>query len=81
MKNQKLTDFWESLTEEQKLAFASKCFTTYSYLKSAKFRDLTLGPVLCSRIETESNGQVTRKDLRPDDWHVIWPELKPNKSA
>lgn len=26
-------------------------------------------------IEKATNGQVTRKDLRPDDWHFIWPEL------
>jgi len=22
-----------------------------------------------------TNGQVTRRDLRPADWHLIWPEL------
>ena len=26
-------------------------------------------------IETSTNKQVTRQDLRPDDWHLIWPEL------
>jgi DNA-binding transcriptional regulator YdaS (Cro superfamily) len=26
-------------------------------------------------IEQVTNGAVTRKDLRPDDWHLIWPEL------
>jgi DNA-binding transcriptional regulator YdaS (Cro superfamily) len=26
-------------------------------------------------IEKETNGEVSRKDLRPDDWHLIWPEL------
>lgn len=29
----------------------------------------------CVSIEKATNGQVTRKDLRPDDWAVIWPEL------
>ncbi len=29
----------------------------------------------CVLIEQATNGQVTRKDLRPDDWHRIWPEL------
>lgn len=29
----------------------------------------------CIAIENATNGQVTRKDLRPDDWEVIWPEL------
>ena len=29
----------------------------------------------CVAIENATNGKVTRKDLRPDDWAVIWPEL------
>lgn len=27
------------------------------------------------QIEQATNGEVTCKDLRPDDWHLIWPEL------
>ena len=30
-------------------------------------------------IERATKGAVTRKDLRPDDWHRIWPELVPSK--
>ena len=26
-------------------------------------------------IERVTEGAVTRRDLRPDDWHRIWPEL------
>ena len=29
----------------------------------------------CHAIERATNGAVTRRDLRPDDWHLIWPEL------
>lgn len=29
----------------------------------------------CSMIEKLTDGLVTRKDLRPDDWRKIWPEL------
>ncbi len=29
----------------------------------------------CAAIERATNGAVTRRDLRPDDWHRIWPEL------
>lgn len=33
-------------------------------------------PVLrCVRIEQGLDGQVTRRELRPDDWWLIWPEL------
>ena len=29
----------------------------------------------CVSIEQATAGAVTRKDLRPDDWQAIWPEL------
>jgi DNA-binding transcriptional regulator YdaS (Cro superfamily) len=29
----------------------------------------------CPAIEQATNGAVTRKDLRPNDWARIWPEL------
>jgi len=30
---------------------------------------------LATRIQAATNGVVSRRDLRPDDWHLIWPEL------
>lgn len=32
-------------------------------------------PEYCTAIERATGGAVTRRDLRPDDWHRIWPEL------
>jgi DNA-binding transcriptional regulator YdaS (Cro superfamily) len=29
----------------------------------------------CTAIERATDGAVKRWDLRPDDWHRIWPEL------
>jgi DNA-binding transcriptional regulator YdaS (Cro superfamily) len=29
----------------------------------------------CAVIERATGGAVRRWDLRPDDWHEIWPEL------
>jgi len=29
----------------------------------------------CPAIERATDGQVSRRDLRPDDWHLIWPDL------
>jgi DNA-binding transcriptional regulator YdaS (Cro superfamily) len=29
----------------------------------------------CAQLERATGGVVTRKDLRPDDWQEIWPEL------
>lgn len=35
----------------------------------------TPSPASCVAIEGATGGLVTRKDLRPDDWESIWPEL------
>lgn len=32
-------------------------------------------PAECVRIEQESRHELRRWDLRPKDWHLIWPEL------
>lgn len=29
----------------------------------------------CAAIERVTNGAVSRREMRPDDWHLIWPEL------
>lgn len=29
----------------------------------------------CVQLEKYTKGAVTRKELRPNDWHEIWPEL------
>jgi len=35
----------------------------------------------CAAIELACGGLVTRRDLRPDDWRRIWPELAVNDAA
>jgi len=35
----------------------------------------------CPAIERATNGLVTRRDLRPQDWHLIWPELAANEGC
>ncbi|AZY49701.1 hypothetical protein C0J09_11525 [Bordetella avium] len=32
-------------------------------------------PGYCVGLERATDGAVTRQDLRPADWHLIWPEL------
>lgn len=36
---------------------------------------------LCARVEEATKYAVMRWDMRPDDWHLIWPELKRRKDA
>lgn len=35
----------------------------------------------CVPIERATGGQVRRWDLRPNDWHELWPELIGTKGA
>lgn len=36
---------------------------------------------LAARIEKESHGLVTRQDLFPTNWYLVWPELLPKNNA
>lgn len=38
-------------------------------------------PENCVAIEFATNRKVARKDLRPDDWQKIWPELKSKRTT
>jgi DNA-binding transcriptional regulator YdaS (Cro superfamily) len=29
----------------------------------------------CAELETVTGGAVRRWEMRPDDWHKVWPEL------
>ncbi len=37
-------------------------------------------PENCRGLELATGGAVSRKAMRPDDWHLIWPELADESS-
>lgn len=37
--------------------------------------DFPISPKTAVAIEQATNGKVTRKELKPEDWHLYWPEL------
>lgn len=49
--------------------------TTLGHLKQIAYGNRPASPETAARVEAASGGQVQRKELRPDDWMVIWPEL------
>lgn len=71
----KLIEYLKTLSVSEQHDFADRCSTTVSYLRKACSKGQKFGPLLCTSIETESGGQVTRQDLLPDSWEKIWPEL------
>lgn len=46
-----------------------------SFLSQMASGAAAISPARCVAIEQATNGTVTRRDLRPDDWQLIWPEL------
>ncbi len=46
-----------------------------SYLSQMASGKTAISPARCVDIEIATNRVVTRKDLRPNDWFKIWPEL------
>ncbi|MCL7938799.1 helix-turn-helix domain-containing protein [Halomonas sp. ATCH28] len=58
-------------TDEQ----VSSTGTTRAYLKQIGYGHKPASPEIAVRVEAATEGAATRRSLRPDDWHVLWPEL------
>lgn len=54
---------------------ASAIGVSQSAVSNWRARQTQIAAEWCTRIEQATAGAVTRRDLRPDDWHLIWPEL------
>lgn len=52
-----------------------------SFLSQMASGTAAISPARCVLIEKETNGAVSRRDLRPDDWMLIWPELAKKRAA
>lgn len=70
-----LIKYINNLPASSRNIFASNCGTTLGYLRKAASTGQVLGAEICVAAELASKGEVTRKDIRPTDWHLIWPEL------
>jgi DNA-binding transcriptional regulator YdaS (Cro superfamily) len=75
-----LTEYLNSLPKSDRQAFAVACGTTEGYMRKAVSVGDVLNATACTAIERITGGQVTRQDLRPDDYWLIWPDLKAPKS-
>jgi DNA-binding transcriptional regulator YdaS (Cro superfamily) len=70
-----LKSFFSSVPPGERDAFAKRCGTSKGHLQNVMNGHAPLAPIVCVAVERESAGAVTRKELRPDDWQKIWPEL------
>lgn len=49
--------------------------SVYLFQLAARQNGREPSPELCVRIEGATHQEVRRWDVRPHDWHLIWPEL------
>lgn len=49
--------------------------TTRGYLKQIAYGNKQASAEIAAAVERETNGIANRKELRPNDWHLVWPEL------
>lgn len=59
----------------ERLELANKCEVAEQYLYQVLTHRKVASAELSVVIERESNYLVTRQDLRPDDFWLIWPDL------
>ncbi len=69
-----LLNWLRSASDDQ----VSSTGTTRAYLKQIAYGHKTASPEIAVRVEAASAGATSRKSLRPNDWHVLWPELLPS---
>ncbi|WP_445496656.1 transcriptional regulator [Photorhabdus sp. SF281] len=71
-----LKKYIDSLERGGAKALAKRLNVSASYLSQMASGQCPISPSRCVEIEIETSGKVTRRDLRPEDWEKIWPELK-----
>lgn len=56
-------------------ALAAELGVSPSYLSQMASGTAPISPERCVEIEQKTLGVVSRKHLKPNDWHRTWPEL------
>jgi hypothetical protein len=70
-----LAEYLKPMSLEERNAFARRAGTTYLHLRNVAFSGKPCGVPLAVAVERESGGKVPRWVLRPNDWHLNWPDL------
>ena len=73
--------YFFALSKKERATFALKVGTTVGHLTNFCYGYTKLAAEVCVAIEQATKSAVRRWDLKPDDWHRIWPELKRTKGA
>lgn len=69
-----LKPYLQSMPRRQRDDLATACETTRGHLTNVSYGK-ACSALLASLLERHTAGKVMRWDMRPADWHLIWPEL------
>ena len=75
-----LKTYLAAMSTDAREDFSKRCGTTRGHLQNVAYGYRPCSPAIASAIEKATAGEVTRKELRPDDWSAIWPELAKRKA-
>lgn len=68
-------NYFFQLDAKARKGLAERVGTSVGHLTNFSYGYTMLNPAVCVAVERDSACQVTRQELRPDDWKEIWPEL------
>jgi DNA-binding transcriptional regulator YdaS (Cro superfamily) len=71
-----LKAYLSPMTKDERDAFAKRCGTSRGHLQNVS-NGKTCGPALATALERETEGEVTRQEMRQEDYWLIWPDLIP----
>jgi DNA-binding transcriptional regulator YdaS (Cro superfamily) len=71
----KLSAYTKRFSSSERAAFAIRVGTTVGHLNNVAYEQRIASAALARQIAIATDSEVHVWDLRPDDWHLIWPEL------
>lgn len=71
----KLSTYIKRFSPEQRAAFALSVGTTLGHFNNVAYAQRVASAALTKQIAIATSREVCEWDLRPHDWHLIWPEL------
>ena len=69
-------NYFFAMSGEDRKLFAQTVGSSVGHLNNCAYGYVPFGPALCLAIERKTRKQITRGQLRPNDGHLIWPDVK-----
>jgi DNA-binding transcriptional regulator YdaS (Cro superfamily) len=70
-----LRSFLRALPLSERAALAAQANTTLAVINNFTYGWRSPSPLTAALLERATGGAVTRREMFPQTWHLIWPEL------